>query len=130
MSLHTFFVAPTGFGVGLTSTSAAKIFNLYPRKGAIRVGSDADIVVWDPNAERTISAKTHHQNIDFNIFEGRTVKGIPRHTISRGDWAWRDGELHAKRGHGQYVERPAYPNVFDQLKARAESNVVSAVDRS
>ena len=116
--------------VGLTSTNAAKIFNLYPRKGAIRVGSDADIVVWDPNAERTISAKTHHQNIDFNIFEGRTVKGIPRHTISRGDWAWRDGELHAKRGHGQYVERPAYPSVFDQLKARAESNVVSAVDRS
>ena len=116
--------------VGLTSTNAAKIFNLYPRKGAIRVGSDADIVVWDPNAERTISAKTHHQNIDFNIFEGRTVKGIPRHTISRGDWAWRDGELHAKRGHGQYVERPPYPSVFDQLKARAESNVVTAVDRS
>ena len=76
------------------------------------------------------NAKTHHQNIDFNIFEGRTVKGIPRHTISRGDWAWRDGELHAKRGHGQYVERPPYPSVFDQLKARAESNVVTAVDRS
>ena len=103
---------------------------MYPRKGCLAVGSDADLVIWDPNLEQTISAATHQSAVDFNIFEGRTVKGIPRHTISRGDWAWRDGELHAKRGHGQYVERPAYPSVFDQLKARAESNVVSAVDRS
>ncbi|WP_192035103.1 dihydropyrimidinase [Halomonas sp. YLGW01] len=115
--------------VALTSTNAAKIFNLYPRKGAVRVGADADLVVWDPKGTRTISAKTHHQNIDFNIFEGKTVTGIPRHTISQGKWVWRDGELHAERGAGRYLERPAYPGVYDVLKRRAEVNTPTAVDR-
>ncbi|WP_458526937.1 dihydropyrimidinase [Onishia taeanensis] len=115
--------------VALTSTNAAKIFNLYPRKGAVRVGADADLVVWDPKGTRTISAKTHHQNIDFNIFEGKTVTGIPRHTVSQGKWVWRDGELHAERGAGRYLERPAYPSVYDVLKRRAEVNAPTAVDR-
>ena len=115
--------------VALTSTNAAKIFNLYPRKGAVRVGADADLVVWDPKGTRTISAKTHHQNIDFNIFEGKTVTGIPRHTISQGKWVWRDGELHAERGAGRYLERPAYPGVYDVLKRRAEANAPTAVER-
>ncbi|MCK0744222.1 dihydropyrimidinase [Chromohalobacter nigrandesensis] len=116
--------------VAVTSTNTAKIFNMYPRKGAIQEGADADLVVWDPSATRTISAETHHQNVDFNIFEGKTVRGIPRHTISQGKWVWRDGqELHAEKGAGRYIERPAYPGVYDVLKKRAERNAATAVER-
>ncbi len=70
--------------VRVTSTAAAQIFNIYPRKGSISAGADADIVVWDPEASKTISTKTDHQNVDFNIFEGMTVKGCASHTISQG----------------------------------------------
>ncbi|UYG03717.1 dihydropyrimidinase [Halomonas sp. LR3S48] len=121
LSMHDF--------VALTSTNTARIFNLYPRKGSIQVGADADLVVWDPSGTRTISASTHHQNVDFNIFEGKTVRGIPRHTVSQGKWVWRDGELRAERGAGRYLERPAYPGVFDLLKRRAELHAPQAVKR-
>jgi dihydropyrimidinase len=115
--------------VALTSTNTAKIFNLYPRKGAVRVGADADLVLWDPEGTRTISAKTHHQNVDFNIFEGKTVRGVPSHTISQGKLVWADGDLRAERGAGRYVERPAYPSVFEQLSKRAERSKPVAVKR-
>jgi dihydropyrimidinase len=105
--------------VALTSTNCARIFNLYPRKGAIEVGADADIVVWDPQATRTISAATHYQNNDFNIYEGKQVTGLARATISRGELRW-DGEtLRANEGDGQYVPRQTFPPVFDAL-ARLE----------
>ena len=74
--------------VAVTSANCAKIFNIYPRKGAIKVGSDADIVVWDPKATRTISAETHRQNNDFNIYEGMTVTGVARATVSQGRLVW------------------------------------------
>jgi len=115
--------------VALTSTNSAKIFNIYPRKGTIRVGADADLVLWDPLGTRTISAKTHHQQVDFNIFEGKTVRGIPSHTISQGRVVWADGDLRAERGAGRYIERPAYPAVFDLLKKRAEQHKPIAVKR-
>ena len=115
--------------VATTSTNAAKIFNIYPQKGSVSVGADADLVVWDPKGTRTISAKTHHQNIDFNIFEGRTVTGIPTHTLSRGKVVWANGVLNAERGAGQYVKRPAYNPMFDALKLQTESNKPTAVDR-
>ena len=62
----------------MLSSNAAKIFNIYPKKGALMTGADADIIVWDPEATRTISAKTHHQKVDFNLFEGMKVKGVNR----------------------------------------------------
>jgi dihydropyrimidinase len=100
-------LTPSQF-VALTSANAAKIFNIHPRKGSISKGADADIVVWDPEATKTISASTHHQNVDFNVFEGMTVKGCASHTVSRGRVVYADGRLDTERGAGRYVERPPF----------------------
>ena len=108
--MNTGRLTPEEF-VAITSTNAAKIFNLYPRKGSITVGADADIVVWDPLASKTLSAKTHHQKVDFSIFEGMTVTGIPSHTISQGKIVYAKGELFAVRGAGRYIKRPAFAPV-------------------
>lgn len=91
--------------VDLTSTRAAKIFGLYPRKGSISVGADADLVVWDPTAERTISAKAHLHRCDRSIFEGFRVRGGPRTVVARGRVAFREGTLHVERGAGQFLAR-------------------------
>lgn len=94
--------------VAMTSTNAARIFNLYPLKGAIAVGSDADLVVWDPCATRRISAATHHQNVDYNLYEGMELTGVAMKTISRGKLVWDDTKLDVLRGAGRYVGRPAF----------------------
>jgi len=95
--------------VKITSTNTAQIFNIYPRKGAIIEGADADITLWDPTATRTISAKTHHQNVDFNVYEGMQVQGSAAHTITAGYLAWTNNDLRARRGTGRYIPRPCYP---------------------
>jgi dihydropyrimidinase len=105
--VNTGRLTPSEF-VRVTSANAAQIFNMYPRKGVIAVGSDADIVVWDPEGTRTISAKTQHARGGFNVFEGRTVRGIPSTTLAAGKVVFERGVLMAEEGAGRYVERPAF----------------------
>ncbi len=105
--VNTGRLSPNEF-VALTSANAAQIFNIYPKKGRIETGADADIVVWDPAKEKTISAKTHHMNVDFSVFEGVTVKGCAVYTLSHGKIVYDNGSLQAEPGSGQYVKRPKY----------------------
>ncbi|MBW6505668.1 MAG: dihydropyrimidinase [Rhodobacteraceae bacterium] len=91
--------------VAVTSSNIAKILNCYPQKGAILVGSDADIVVWDPEASKTISAKTQQSAIDYNVFEGKEVTGLPRYTLTRGKVAVSEGTVQTESGHGAFVPR-------------------------
>jgi dihydropyrimidinase len=112
-------LTPSEF-VAATSTNCAKIFNIFPRKGAVQPGADADIVVWDPNLSRTISAKTHHQNIDFNIYEGMEITGNAAVTLSRGQVVWENGELKTTRGRGRYIDRPCFSPFWTSQKLRNE----------
>ena len=89
----------------MTSTAPAKLFGMYPRKGAVAVGSDADLVVYDPTRRRTISASTHHMDVDYSCYEGRTVQGASDVVMSRGSVVVRDGEFTGRRGHGQFLRR-------------------------
>jgi dihydropyrimidinase len=91
--------------VEIISTAPAKLFGMYPRKGAIAVGSDADIVVYDPNARHTISAKTHHMDVDYSCYEGREVQGRSDIVLSRGSVIVRDGTFTGKQGAGRFVKR-------------------------
>jgi dihydropyrimidinase len=94
--------------VELLSTNPAKLFGLYPRKGTIAVGSDADIVVFDPEKKVTISASTHHSKSDYNLFEGTEVRGVPEIVLLRGQVLVEDGELVASPGVGQFVRRAKF----------------------
>src|ERR1039457_3309267 len=93
--------------VELVSTTPARIFGMYPRKGVLAPGSDADIVFWDSAAEHTISAKTHHMRVDYSMFEGFQVKGNVRTVMSRGEVIIDHGQFLGKAGRGQYLKRQA-----------------------
>ncbi len=126
--VNTGRLTPNEF-VRVTSTNAAQIFNLYPRKGAVAVGSDADLVVWDPSATKTITTAGSISKVGYNVFEGRTVTGVAKVTLSHGKIVWIDGELRTERGAGRYVQRPAFAPVFDALKRQAGLQVPRAVPR-
>jgi dihydropyrimidinase len=78
---------------------------MHPRKGAVAVGSDADLVVYDPNAKHTISAKTHHMNVDYSCYEGRQVQGRSDVVLSRGSVIVSNGEFTGRKGAGRFVKR-------------------------
>ncbi|MCO6475514.1 MAG: dihydropyrimidinase [Phaeodactylibacter sp.] len=91
--------------VEVTSTNPAKIFGMYPRKGCIAAGSDADLVIFDPEKQHELSAKTHHMNVDYSAYEGWKVKGKCETVILRGEVAIDKGEVKIKKGYGQFVRR-------------------------
>lgn len=97
--------------VELVSTTPAKIFGLYPQKGTVAVGSDADLVIFDPSREHTISAQTHHMRVDYSMFEGIKVKGMPDVVMSRGRVLVEGDVFHGKAGQGNFLKRAAYSSV-------------------
>jgi len=115
--------------VAVTSANIARILNVYPRKGAVAVGSDADLVVWDPAATKTISAGRQLSRIDYNVFDGTECTGLPRVTLSRGKTAWLDGDLRAEAGDGQYVPRDPFPAVHTALSTWRELTAPRPIER-
>jgi len=91
--------------VEIVSTAPAKLFGMYPRKGAVAVGSDADLVIYDPNRRHTISASSHHMNVDYSCYEGREVQGGSDVVFSRGTAIVRDGTFTGRKGHGRFIPR-------------------------
>lgn len=98
--------------VEIVATTPAKMFGLYPRKGTITVGSDADIVIWDPNKEITISAKSHHMRVDYSMFEGFKVKGDAETVLSRGETIVDKGKWLGKAGRGTFIKRNTYAGAW------------------
>ena len=116
--------------VAVTSTNIAKILNVYPQKGAVLVGADADLVVWDPAKEKTITAGSQQSAIDYNVFEGKAVKGLPRFTLTRGKVAVQDGEVRCEEGHGEFVKREPNAPVNAALSTWKELTAPRPVQRS
>jgi dihydropyrimidinase len=117
--------------VAVTSTNIAKILNVYPQKGAITPGADADIVVWDPKMTKVIDAATQKSIIDYNVFQGYQVTGMPRYTISRGEVVWGvEGSNEPRPGRGRFVKRPAFPAVNQAFSTWKELTAPRKVERA
>ncbi len=116
--------------VALTSTNIAKILNIYPQKGAILVGADADIVVWDPKRSKTINARTQQSAIDYNVFEGFELIGLPRFTLTRGKVAIEEETVKAEPGHGKFVARAPFPAMNKALSKWKEITAPRKVERT
>ena len=116
--------------VAATSTNIARILNVYPKKGAMLPGADADIVVWDPNLSKTITATTHKSVLDYNVFEGFKVNAQARYTLSRGEviWAWGKNSQ-PNPGRGKFVPRPAFPSAHEALSKWKALNSPRKIER-
>ncbi|OAY57936.1 dihydropyrimidinase [Manihot esculenta] len=111
--------------VRVTSTECAKIFNIYPRKGAILPGSDADIIIFNPNSSFEISARSHHSRSDTNVYEGKKGKGKVEVTIAGGRVVWENGELKVVPGSGKYIKMPPFSYLFNGINKADESYLSS-----
>ena len=114
--------------VEITSTAPAKIFGMYPKKGTLAVGSDADIVIFDPEREETISAfnsKTHHMNIDYSAYEGFKVKGYTETVLSRGKIVIDRGNYVGRAGDGAFLKRSAYGGHYANTHANMVKDVLA-----
>ncbi|MDB5506226.1 MAG: Dihydropyrimidinase [Devosia sp.] len=116
--------------VAVTSTNIAKILNCYPQKGAIMVGADADIVVWDPKRTKTVTAAKQQSIIDYNVFEGFELTGLPRYVFSRGQLAVTENAMSNEPGHGQFVAREAKNPINRALSQWKEISSPRKIDRT
>jgi dihydropyrimidinase len=127
--VNTGRLTPNEF-VAVTSTNIAKILNLYPKKGAVLVGADADLVVWDPKRTKTVTAAKQQSVIDYNVFEGFELTGLPRFTLTRGHVAVTEDTLDTRPGHGKFVGREAKNPVNRALSQWKELTAPRKVERS
>lgn len=116
--------------VAVTSANIARILNVYPRKGAVMPGADADLVIWDPKASKTITAAKQVSRIEYNVFEGYRCTGAPRATLSGGRIAWIEGDMRSKAGDGRYIDRPAFPAVHVANRAFKDWSAPRPVERA
>merc|ERR1712128_274096 len=117
--------------VAATSATAAKLLSIYPQKGRIAVGSDADIVIWDAAATKTITKEEHLSKCDFNIFEGLEITGGPEFVIFKGRMVTDQGLFRPMTGYGQYMALPPFPpHVYDKIKEHKEATRITPVVRS
>jgi dihydropyrimidinase len=103
--------------VELLATNPAKLFGLYPRKGTIAIGSDADLVIFDPQKQATISAANHHSKVDYTLYEGTQVTGVPEVVLLRGHVLVENDELVAPPGIGQFVKRARFGQELKPARA-------------
>ncbi|UDL95329.1 dihydropyrimidinase [Lichenihabitans sp. PAMC28606] len=115
--------------VAVTSTNIAKILNIYPKKGAIEPGADADLVIWDPEATKTITAAKQFSAIDYNVFEGFACKGLPRITLSRGQIVYENGVVTADAGRGHFIARQPFSPVNVAMRTAKADHAPQPVKR-